>query len=101
MDMGNVIIDSGRLSEALRVSREIENALGNTYDESSKLVSFVQSAQWKGKSKDAFQAFIDLVNQYHKDMHEVLKKHTNALDNLEKHIQDFNNENEVRQVKNL
>lgn len=99
--MSKVEIVNAKLTQAIEASIKIENALNRSFIRSNKLIAYTNSSKWKGKSKDAFSAYLDLVNQYHKDLVHVLKEHTNALKKLDANINSFDENPEVRKVKNL
>ncbi|MBC6310990.1 WXG100 family type VII secretion target [Listeria sp. FSL L7-1582] len=87
--------------EARKLAKEIDTALKNSYTDATSLQSFVHGVTWKGKSKDAFVAYLDIIVQYHKDVKSAMKEQTKALENLETYIEAYDSESKVREVKNL
>ncbi|MUK87587.1 hypothetical protein GMD78_04125 [Ornithinibacillus sp. L9] len=99
--MGDVKIDGSKLNEAKAAARAMESSLKSTYRQCESLISIVQSASWKGKSRDAFITYLEIINQYHKELKEAATLQTKALNNLEGYIDDFKKDSSVREVRNL
>ncbi|MEN2768987.1 WXG100 family type VII secretion target [Ornithinibacillus xuwenensis] len=99
--MGDVRIDEGRLNEAKNAAKTLESSLKSTYSQCEDLISFVQSAKWEGKSRDAFITYLEIIYQYHKDLKKAASLQTKALNNLDGYIDDFSKDNSVREVRNL
>ncbi|MBC2175198.1 WXG100 family type VII secretion target [Listeria booriae] len=96
-----VTIYGDKVGEARTIAKEIDIALKNSYDDATSLKSYVNGVTWKGKSKKAFVAYLDIIVQYHKDVKSAMKEQTKALENLEKYIEAYDSESKVREVKNL
>ncbi|EUJ32218.1 WXG100 family type VII secretion target [Listeria cornellensis] len=96
-----VTIYGDKVGEAKALANQIDTSLSTTYTQAKNLKSYVNGVSWKGKSKKAFVAYLDIIVQYHKDVKEAMEKQTKALENLEKYITAFDSEAKVREVKNL
>lgn len=99
--MGSVKIYGDKVNDAKTAARTLEQSLKTTYDRCEELSSYVHSAKWSGKSRDAFLTYIDIIQQYHKDLVTVAAKQTKALNNLDGYIDDFNKDSSVKEVRNL
>ncbi|KGL46534.1 hypothetical protein BMT55_14735 [Listeria newyorkensis] len=96
-----VTIHGDNVGEAKKIANDIDKALKTSYDDATKLKDYVNSVTWKGKSKKAFVAYLDIIVQYHKDVKSAMKEQTKALENLENYIEAYDSESKVREVKNL
>lgn len=96
-----VTIHGDKVGEARTIAKEIDTALEDSYTEATDLKTYVDGVTWKGKSKKAFVAYLDIVVQYHKDVKSAMKEQTKALENLENYIEAYDSESKVREVKNL
>ncbi|PEA53787.1 hypothetical protein CON64_16260 [Bacillus pseudomycoides] len=99
--MGKVEIIDSDLQQAIQYSKAIQDALRTSYDKSNDLKSYVKSAKWSGSTRGSFEAYLDLITQYHKDMNNIMEKHTKALENLNKYMQNFEETADVRKVRSL
>lgn len=96
-----VEISSSKLNEARTAARAIETSLKTAYEQCGTLLSYTQSAKWDGKSRDAFITYLEIIHQYHNDLNEIVKLQTTALNNLKRYMNDFKNDNSVKEVRNL
>ncbi|WP_430536007.1 WXG100 family type VII secretion target [Listeria rocourtiae] len=96
-----VTIQGDNVGEAKKIANDIDKALETSYEEAKNLKDYVNDVTWKGKSKKAFVAYLDIIVQYHKDVKSAMKEQTKALENLEKYIEAYDSESKVREVKNL
>ncbi|MBA3925727.1 WXG100 family type VII secretion target [Listeria rustica] len=96
-----VTIYGDKVGEAKAIAKEIDTALKNSYTDATSLQSFVNGVTWKGKSKKAFVAYLDIIVQYHKDVKSAMEEQTKALENLETYIEAYDSESKLREVKNL
>jgi hypothetical protein len=101
MKMGKVEIIDSDLQQAISYSKAIQEALNTSYEKSNDLKSFVKSAKWSGSTRGAFEAYLDLITQYHRDMKHIMEKHTKALENLNTYVRNFEDTADVRKVRNL
>jgi uncharacterized protein YukE len=99
--MGKVEINDSDLQQAIHYSKAIQEALHTSYTKSNDLKSYVKSAKWSGSTRRAFEAYLDLITQYHKDMNSIMKKHTKALENLNTYMKNFEDSADVRKVRKL
>lgn len=99
--MGNVKIDVDKVNEARIAAKEIVKSVETTYDSCERLISYVQAAKWNGKSRESFLAYLEIIRDYHKDLKSAVKKQTKALKNLERYLDEYQNDSEVRKVRNL
>lgn len=99
--MGDVKIDGGKVNEAKAAAGALERSIISTYDQCEQLISYVQSAKWSGKSRDAFLTYLEIIQKYHQDMKSAVTKQTKALNNLDGYFDDFLQDGSVREVRNL
>ena len=99
--MGSVEIDGNKVNEAKIAAKAIELSVGKTYASCGKLISYVHSAKWSGKSRDNFLTYIEIIQLYHKDLQSAVEKQTKALNNLDQYVGDFNRDSSVKEVRNL
>lgn len=99
--MGNVRIHDDRVNEAKIAAEALEQSIKTTYASCEQLISYIHSAEWSGKARDAFLSYIEIIQKYHKDMVHAVEKQTKALNNLEGYMNDFLQDPSVKEVKNL
>lgn len=99
--MENVKINDNDLNAARGWANGIETVLSRTYDQSGVLLTYVNSSKWSGKSRDACLTYLEILNQYHKELLETSKLQTKALNNLKGYMDDFLQDGSVKEVKNL
>ena len=99
--MGSVKIDGDKVNEAKIAAKAIELSVGKTYESCGKLINYVYSAKWSGKSRDNFLTYMEIIQQYHEDLQFAVEKQTKALNNLDKYIGDYNRDSSVKEVRNI
>lgn len=99
--MANLKINAAKVEEARSSAKKIEQSLAETHARCEKLISYASSCSWKGKTKQAFLSYLEIIEKYHADVKKKYKKQSKALKNLEKNIADFEDENICREVKNI
>jgi len=99
--MSEVKIDGGKVNEAKAAAKVLEQSINLTYDQCEQLISYVNSAKWSGKSRDAFLTYLEIIQKYHRDMKTAVAKQTKALNNLDGYFDDFLQDGSVREVRNL
>lgn len=99
--MGNVRIYGEKAYEAKMAAKALEQSVKNTFESCEQLISYIHSAKWSGKARDTFLTYLEIIQQYHKDMESALAKQTKALNNLEGYFNDFLHDGSVREVRNL
>lgn len=99
--MGSVKIDGNKVHEAKAAAKALEKSIKNTFNTCEQLTSYLHSAKWNGKSRDAFLSYLEIIQQYHKDLTSAVGKQTKALNNLDGYLDDFLQDSSVREVKNL
>ncbi|MEN1967625.1 WXG100 family type VII secretion target [Lentibacillus sp. N15] len=99
--MSKVEIDGEKLNEAKIAADALESSIKTSYEQCDKLISYVESANWKGKSRDTFLSYIDIISKYHNDLKSAVALQTKALNNLESYMNDFKQDSSVKEVKNL
>ncbi|WP_099223946.1 WXG100 family type VII secretion target [Listeria costaricensis] len=99
--MSKVKIDAGKVADAKTSAKQVEDSLEATHTKCKKLVKYVKDAKWKGKSRDAFLTYIELIEQYHEDVQKAYKKQRKALKNLDGYITDFKDGKEAEEVRRL
>lgn len=99
--MGSVKIYGDRVNEAKVAAKALEQSIDKTYDQCEQLISYVQSASWSGKARDSFLSYVEIIQQYHRDMKTAVAKQTKALNNLDGYYRDFEQDGSVKEVRNL
>ena len=54
-----------------------------------------------GKTKVAFESYLDIVHKYHKDLRTIMEEHEKAVTSLKKSIDNYNSSSEVASIKGL
>jgi hypothetical protein len=99
--MGSVRIHEDKVNEAKAAAKALEQSMDKTYDQCEQLISYLQSANWSGKSRDTFLSYIEIIQKYHHDMKSAVAKQTKALNNLDGYLDDFHQDSSVKEVRNL
>ncbi|MFC4620334.1 WXG100 family type VII secretion target [Camelliibacillus cellulosilyticus] len=99
--MGEVKIYGDKAHEAQAAAKALEQSIASACDQCEALISFLHSAKWRGKSRDAFLTYIEIIHKYNKDLKSALIKQTKAIQHLEDYINDFERDPSVREVKHL
>lgn len=99
--MSDLKIHYSELEKAIQLSQEINKELEQSLQTSNELRNYLTSAKWKGKTKDAFEAYLSLIKQYHHDLVDIMEDHEKALKNLKKTIDEYNSSSEVSSIKGL
>lgn len=99
--MENVTIKYDEWKNSLEYAKEIEQSMKTAYEYCSTLKATIYGSSWKGKSRDAFLTYVEIIAQYHKELNEILSKQTKALKNIEKYRDNFSNDSMVTEVKQL
>ena len=99
--MADLKIKYKDLETAIQLSKEINQELTNSYQTVTRLKSYLQSAKWSGKTKVAFESYLDIIHKYHKDLRSIMQEHEKAVSGLKKSIDNYNNSSEVSSIKGL
>ena len=99
--MADLKIDYAELQTAIQLSKDISKELGTSYQTVTQLRKYLEGAAWSGQTKDAFQVYLALIHQYHKDLNDIMKEHKKAVNNLKKTIDEYNQTPEVESIKGL
>lgn len=99
--MGSVRIHDDKVNEAKAAAKALEQSVKTTYEKCEQLISYLHSAKWSGKSRDAFLSYIEIIQKYHKDLSAAVAKQTKALNNLDGYYNDFLQDPSVKEVRNL
>lgn len=99
--MDKVIIHEDKLNEAKTAAKVLEKSVDQTYETCKLLLEYVNKAEWSGNARDSFLTYLEIIEKYHKDMKEAVKKQTSALNNLDGYMDDFLKDASVKEVKNL
>lgn len=99
--MGEVKIHNAETVQAKSAAKALERSIEAAYRDCGTLIARVESAKWSGKSRDTFLSYMELIEQYHKELVSIVKLQTKALDNLEGYKKDFLQDSAVSEVKNL
>lgn len=89
------------LQTAIQLSKDIRKEIGTSYQTVTQLRNYLESAAWSGQTKEAFQVYLALIHQYHKDLKDIMKEHEEVVTNLKKTIDDYNSSAEVGSIKGL
>jgi len=96
-----VQIDHNELNAARAAAKGIQDCLERTHAKCQTLQSYVEGAEWSGKNRDAFYSYLNILKQFHNDLHDISKKQVKALNNLLDYFNDFHSDGEVKKVRNL
>lgn len=99
--MSDLNIHYSELGTAIQLSKDITKELEQSLKTANELKRYLASAKWSGKTKDAFEAYLALIKQYHDDLSAIMVDHEKALDNLKKTVDEYNNSSEVASIKGL
>lgn len=99
--MADLKISHSELSKAIQLSKEIEKELTNSYDTVAQLRSYLGSVAWSGQTKDAFLTYLDIIFKYHHDLNQIMTKHREAVESLERSVNEYNSSSEVGTIKGL
>lgn|SRR5690625_1667599 len=99
--MTDVLIDESKLSEAKENANKIKNSVRRTEQYCETLISITSSSSWKGKSRDAFLTYLEIIIQYHRDLTSAVELQADALKNLEQYIGEFPQDSRVSKVRNI
>lgn len=99
--MTDVLIDKDKLNDAKQDANSIKNSVKRTEQYCETLLSITSSSSWKGKSKDAFLTYLEIIVQYHHDLSEAVDLQKEALQNLEQYIGEFPQDSRVSKVRNI
>ena len=99
--MVKVIIHEDKLNEAKVAAKELEQSVDQTYETCKQLLSYVNKAEWSGNARDSFLTYLEIIEKYHQEMKNAVKKQTKALNNLDGYMEDFLKDGSVKEVKNL
>ncbi|MGE6260577.1 WXG100 family type VII secretion target [Heyndrickxia sporothermodurans] len=99
--MGSVKIYGDKVNEAKAAAKALEQSVKTSHEKCEQLISYLHSAKWSGKSRDAFLSYIEIIQKYHKDLSSAVAKQTKALNNLDGYYNDFLQDSSVKEVRNL
>ena len=99
--MAELKINYSDLETAIHLSKDISDEINESYQTVSELKSFLETARWSGQTKLSFQAYLDLIHQYHNDLKGIMKDHQTAVQDLKTSIDEYNNSSEVASIKEL
>ena len=97
----NVEITGSRLNEAIEQANIIKRSLYDAKASAEGFSSTLSGSQWSGRSKDEFQAFLDIIIQYHDDICTAADQNVEALENLKKDMDKLMNEAIVNEVEGI
>lgn len=99
--MKNLNVNYSNLEKVISLSKEIDDEIESSYKVAKELEKYLKSAKWSGKTKISFEASIGIIVKYHKDLKDIVNKHTKAVVSLKSSIDNFNNTQEVFKIKRL
>lgn len=97
----NVEIDGTSLSKAIEQAKIINRSLLDAHASAEGFKSSLNNSQWSGKAKAEFQAFLDILIQYHFDLCDAAGKNVEALENLKKNMDQLMNQDIVKEVEGI
>lgn len=80
---------------------EINTLLDSSHTTCKTLLGEVEDLGWSGSSKDAFQAYLMLVEQLHSDLVDVYKNQSKAFYNMGDYVEDYKKAGAVKKVRDL
>lgn len=101
MGLSKLEITESAVETANTYAEELTTALEESNDKAKNLLSKVENSSWKGASKDAFVAYLTIVQQYHEDIYSASKKQKQALKAIPKGMEGYEAHGEVAKVKSL
>ncbi|WP_321388952.1 WXG100 family type VII secretion target [uncultured Enterococcus sp.] len=99
--MSKIEIKGSELGEVIAAASTMEEGVAESLAKAQALQAKVESAKWKGKAKKSFVAYLDLICQYHEDLHSATKKQKKAMKSLKKDISAFDDLAEPSKVRDL
>lgn len=99
--MSDIEIKKYGSSKVKQYAIDLENSMDTAYSHCKTLKSMVYSASWKGEIRDQFITYIEIIEQYHKELNDILEMQTEALGNIEKYRNNFSNDLFVKAVNQL
>ena len=99
--MAEIEISKANTIRMQQHATELEKSIKLSYQYCLALKSMVNSASWKGEARDQFLTYIELIEQYHEEIKEVIPLQTEALKNIEKYRNDFSKHISVKAVNEL
>ena len=99
--MGEVKIYGDKVNEAKAAAEALEQSIKTSRNTCERLISYVSAAEWSGKARDSFLSYLEIIEQYHKGIEEAVVLQTKALNNIEGYMDDFLQDNSVKEVRNL
>lgn len=96
-----VVIDGSKIIQAKQLSVEIERAVKRAHISCKNLIATVNTASWRGKNRDTFLTYLEIIEQYHAELNQALKYQTKAIKNLEANISQFPSDNRAKRMKNI
>lgn len=97
----DVKINGSNLNKAIEQAKIIQRSLKDANASAEGFSSTLRDSQWAGRAKDEFQAFIDIIIQYHNDICSASDQHVEALENLKKDMKALKNEEIVTDVEGI
>lgn len=89
------------LEQASKGADDLKNSVKTSLDLTKKLKSYVGGAKWSGETRDAFEAYLDIIVQYHEDLYAATKLQTTAFNHLKENIAAFDSQPEAAKVRSL
>lgn len=99
--MSKIEVKGSELTEVIESATTMEKGVSETLAKAKALQTKVESANWKGKAKKSFVAYLDLICQYHEDLHTAVKKQKKAVKSLKTDISAFDDLAEPSKVRGL
>jgi len=99
--MKDVKIFDNELQEMRQIAKSIEKCIGDTYQKCLSLQGLVEAGEWSGETRDSFYMYLVILQEYHRQLHDISKMQTLAFDNLDGYFDDFHSHADVQKVKSL
>lgn len=99
--IGNVDIRSNEWRQVKDAAIAMEESMRTSRIYCLVLQSMIRSASWKGATRNQFETYIALIEQYHKELTDILGEQTKALKDYEVYRSNFKHDVRVKSVKNL
>lgn len=96
-----IVIHQSKLATLKEAATTVKTTLSTTLDSCRELISYVESSTWKGKSRDEFLTYIEIIYEHHKSFHEAAEMQVKALNDLQSNIDGFDNLSEAKGLKDV
>ena len=97
----NIRIDDDGVKSAKAKSDTISSNLEDALQKGKNLREYINSVGMEGESIESLKALIDLTVQLQEDITEAFEKHTEALDELSKNMDNMDSNSEIITIESI